>query len=785
MIRKLNCLLLFFISLPALSQEQGQPCYFLFKEKNQITQKVEIKINLAPIEVYRHQALRTNFSSFEEAQALVQKAEIKTSIEYKKRYKELERLPSNPNIIYKDQGWKGWKHFLGTNFLSFEEAQAVVQKAGVKTSIEYKKRYKELGLPSNPNITYQAEGWKGWNDFLGTERIRLVTGRITRTNFLNFEEARQIVQEAGIKTSIEYKKRYKELGLPSNPNITYQAEGWKGWKHFLGTNFLSFEEAQAVVQKAGVKTSIEYKKRYKELGLPSNPNITYQAEGWKGWNDFLGTERIRLVTGRITRTNFLNFEEARQIVQEAGIKTSIEYKKRYKELGLPSHPDLIYKAQGWSGWRDFLGTNFLSFEEAQAVVQKAGVKTNIEYQKRYKELGRLPSAPNATYKDQGWKGWNDFLGTERIRLVTGRITRTNFLNFEEARQIVQEAGIKTSIEYNKRYKELGFLPSSPHIIYKTQGWSGWRDFLGTGRIKRKNFLSLEEAQAVVQKAEIKTLREYQKRYKELGRLPSAPNATYKDQGWKGWNDFLGTERIRLVTGRITRTNFLNFEEARQIVQEAGIKTSIEYKKRYKELGQLPSSPHIIYKTQGWKGWGDFLGTGRIKGKNFLSFEEAKQIVQEAGIKTNIEYKKLNKELALPYHPDRIYKDEGWKGWDDFLGTGRIPRTNFLSLEEAQAIVQKAGIKTRLEYLKRYKELGLPSNPDVTYKAQWPGWREFLGTKFPSFEEAKQIAQEAGIKTSIEYKKRYKELGQLPSSPHIIYKAEGWKGWKHFLGTKSK
>ena len=538
MIRKLNCLLLFFISLPALSQEQGQPCYFLFKEKNQITQKVEIKINLAPIEVYRDQVLRTNFSSFEEAQAIVQKAGIKTSIEYKKRYKELG-LPSNPYVTYKAQGWSGWRDFLGTgrikrkNFLSLEEAQALVQKAEIKTLREYKKRYKELGrLPSAPNATYKDQGWKGWNDFLGTERIRLVTGRITRTNFLNFEEARQIVQEAGIKTNIEYQKRYKELGrLPSEPNFIYIHQGWKGWRDFLGTkdNFLSFKEAQTIVQKAGIKTSIEYKKRYKELErLPSEPNFIYIHQGWKGWRDFLGTEGIK--RKNFSRTKFLSFEKAKQIVQEAGIKTSIEYKKRYKELGrLPSAPNATYKAQGWKGWRDFLGTkdNFLNFKEAQTIVQKAGIKTNIEYKKRYKELGRLPSEPNFIYIHQGWKGWRDFLGT-----------KDNFLSFKEAQTIVQKAGIKTNIEYKKRYKELGRLPSEPNFIYIHQGWKGWRDFLGT----KDNFLSFKEAQTIVQKAGIKTSIEYKKRYKELERLPSEPNFIYIHQGWKGWKHFLGTEK---------------------------------------------------------------------------------------------------------------------------------------------------------------------------------------------------------------------------------------------------
>ncbi|MFC1601284.1 hypothetical protein ACFL34_02945 [Candidatus Sumerlaeota bacterium] len=32
--------------------------------------------------------------------------------------------------------------------------------------------------------------------------------------------------------------------------------------------------------------------------------------------------------------------------------------------------------------------------------------------------------------------------------------------------------------------------------------------------------------------------------------------------------------------------------------------------------------------------------------------------------------RLLKELEkLPINPDEVYKDKGWKGWDDFLGKG--------------------------------------------------------------------------------------------------------------------
>ena len=589
-----------------------------------------------------------------------------------------------------------------------------------------------------------------------------------KTCYSLFEEARQIVQEIGIKTLSEYQDMYKELqelGLPRSPSIFYKKDGWRGWKDFLGENFQTYKEIQEIAQKAGIKTEAEYKKVYSKLGLPSYPDIIYEEE-WPGWKKFLVKEKKKRAQNtkkslgrRVVRTNFPSFEEAKQLAQSAGIKTNIEYKLSYKELGLPSNPHLIYKDQ-WSGWREFLGKSFPSFEKAKEIAQGAGIKTKLEYREGYKKLG-LPHQPAITYKDQGWGGYGDFLGT-------GRIRRTNFPSFEKAKKIAQEAGIKTRSEYRDKYKELG-LPASPHRIYRDQGWIDFRDFLGKKRIRYPIFL--QEAKQIVQDSWIKSILEYKLSYKELG-LPSNPDQTYKFE-WKGWNDFLGKERIY----------FPSFEEAKQIAQEAGIKTKSEYRERYRELA-LPSKPESIYKDQGWQGWRDFLGTGRIHRTNFPSFEEAKEIVQGAGIKTRLEYRGKYNELGLPSSPHRTYKAQGWRGFGDFLGTGRIRRTNFLNFEEAKQIVQEAWILSILEYKLRYKELGLPSSPDETYKFEWESWNDFLGKErisFPDFEEAKEIAQTAGIKTKSEYRKRHKELG-LPSSPNVTYKDQGWRGFNDFLGT---
>jgi len=66
---------------------------------------------------------------------------------------------------------------------------------------------------------------------------------------------------------------------------------------------------------------------------------------------------------------------------------------------------------------------FLSFQELTAIVRSLGIMSQLEYRKAYKQIGRAPSLPFRTYKNQ-WKGWRTFLGTapRQTRLAsTGRI----------------------------------------------------------------------------------------------------------------------------------------------------------------------------------------------------------------------------------------------------------------------------------------------------------------------------------------------------------------------------
>lgn len=54
---------------------------------------------------------------------------------------------------------------------------------------------------------------------------------------------------------------------------------------------------------------------------------------------------------------------------------------------------------------------------------------------------------------------------------------SEYLNFDEAKDMINNLNIKSQSEYNKNYKKGLLLPSHPATIYKNLGWKGWSDFL--------------------------------------------------------------------------------------------------------------------------------------------------------------------------------------------------------------------------------------------------------------------------------------------------------------------
>ena len=130
--------------------------------------------------------------------------------------------------------------------------------------------------------------------------------------------------------------------------------------------------------------------------------------------------------------------------------------------------------------------------------------------------------------------------------------------------------------------------------------------------------------------------------------------------------------------------FRTFSDAKTFVHSRSLKNRKEWKeycKSGKKPNDIPWSPSRSYKNEGWQGWGDWLGTYNIAKMNmkFRPFNEARDYARSLNLPGKeywFDYLKNNKLPSnIPTDPSRSYKDKGWISWGDWLGTNTIAHQN--------------------------------------------------------------------------------------------------------------
>lgn len=137
----------------------------------------------------------------------------------------------------------------------------------------------------------------------------------------------------------------------------------------------------------------------------------------------------------------------------------------------------------------------------------------------------------------------------------------------------------------------------------------------------------------------------------------------------------------------------------------------------KKPPQIPNAPDQKYKAQ-WSSWGDWLGTGRIAThqRQYLPFEEAREFVRSLGLKSQAEWRQYAnakngaKPDNIPYKPERTYKDD-WKGMGDWLGTGTLaPKDRvYRSFEDARSFVRTLRLQSSKEWSQFCKSESKPND----------------------------------------------------------------------------
>jgi len=152
---------------------------------------------------------------------------------------------------------------------------------------------------------------------------------------------------------------------------------------------------------------------------------------------------------------------------------------------------------------------------------------------------------------------------------------------------------------------------------------------------------------------------------------------------------------------------------------------------------------------------------------------------------------------IPSNPDVVYKNDGWINWSDWI---KKP-IEYLPFKEAREYVRTLGLKTQSDWQKYYhgniegiqKPENIPWNPQEIYADNWKEIKDWLGTEWREFKEARKFIRNLGLNGSVEWRLYCKsELNgydskpmDIPTDPKRIYEDSGWIDISDWLGTERK
>src|SRR4030095_15245078 len=241
-------------------------------------------------------------------------------------------------------------------------------------------------------------------------------------------------------------------------------------------------------------------------------------------------------------------------------------------------------------------------------------------------------------------------------------------------------------------------------------------------------------------------------------IPKAPWVVYANSGWTSLGDFLGTDEIAPKLRK-----YRSYEAACEFAHSLNVTKKDDWflylKGAFPNLPCLPDDisarPDNTYRRADygnkWKGWGAFLGTGRIsnqnKRKGWRTYKDTHNFVKPLNLKTAQDWVKYRRggfphlpilPNDIPRKPDEVYQEE-WINWSAFLGNKTISKFNskrlFWSFEKAREFARTLGLRTQADWVNYCagkfpnlppKPSEVPSNPNKKYKKDWAGYKDWFG-----------------------------------------------------------
>ncbi len=354
------------------------------------------------------------------------------------------------------------------------------------------------------------------------------------------------------------------------------------------------------------------------------------------------------------------------------------------------------------------------------------------------------------------------------------------------------------------------IPSNPNREYKDE-WSGWGDWLGTGRVADQNrkYRSYQEASAWAKSQGIKKLEEWRSKTKDKNfpkDIPVVPYNTYKNE-WTNWGDFLQTGYLHYKDRK--RATYL---EAKAWAKQMGVLRKTDWDQLSidgRMPQEIPANIWNYYKE--WTNWADFLDNQTKGGASITEVVISNEVSQFVEVDNSIRSIRLNDgkvkriDIAIPslkllieydgahWHRGLLEKDKldneklKTAGWT-VLRVRERPLKTISNIDilvnpkdslfkKTSAVINQLIAFNMLRLSPRISEYlnrGILSEASSSLKDK--NWL--------SYEDAKDWVKQKGIKSETQWRK-FKTSNALPSNipatPEEAYRTN-WLGWGDFLGT---
>lgn len=370
--------------------------------------------------------------------------------------------------------------------------------------------------------------------------------------------------------SVYNRNQLNRDGLPKCPNAVYKKE-WKGWKDWLGSEFLSYSEAKnvAISLKLNEKRDwTKYIENKKPIGLPSNPNIFYKNNGWENWYTFLGKPmdaRRYYVNDKFFKTwssdmaYILGLWWSDGHIYENIFSISLQKSDKYLLENIVKVMESNYPVRQYENYAVFS----IRSEEIVSDIKSLG---GMERKSMVIDFPIIPSNYLAPFIRGLWDGDGCVSVNHRERKYSSSIVSGSEKLISRLRDIlklhIENCGgclrkIKNSNCYelafskNDTIKLRNFMygDNSKLMLYRKQ-----EKFISIGDItflQRKDMMGFSEAKSIAivlaKRYNLKNSNSW-KLFCKSGlrpkRMPSTPPRSYKNKGWISWYDFLGKEDSR-------------------------------------------------------------------------------------------------------------------------------------------------------------------------------------------------------------------------------------------------